>query len=75
MSDLTRCLLDKVTARRMVEGLLGLAEGREISEEELLALDLYERARLREFGCSLYCRVRTCCDAWLVYLAIRLLFN
>jgi hypothetical protein len=44
MSDLTRCLLDKVTARRMVEGLLGLAEGRELSEEELLALDLYERA-------------------------------
>jgi hypothetical protein len=44
MSDLTRCLLDKVTTRRMVEGLLGLAEGRELSEEELLALDLYERA-------------------------------
>jgi hypothetical protein len=44
MSDLTRCLLDKVTARRMTEGLLGLAEGRELSEEELLALDLYERA-------------------------------
>ncbi len=44
MSDLTRCLLDKVTTRRIVEGLLGLAEGRELSEEELLALDLYERA-------------------------------
>jgi hypothetical protein len=44
MSDLTRCLLDKVIARRVVEGLLGLAEGRELSEEELLALDLYERA-------------------------------
>jgi hypothetical protein len=44
MSDLTRCLLDKVTARRMVEGLLGLAEGRGLSEEELLALDLYDRA-------------------------------
>jgi len=28
----------------MVEGLLGLAEGRKLSEEELLALDLYEQA-------------------------------
>ena len=44
MSDLTRCLLDKVTARRAVEGLLKLALGRELSEAELFALDLYERA-------------------------------
>ncbi len=44
MSNLTRCPLDKVTARRAVEGLLKLAEGRELSEEELFTLDLYERA-------------------------------
>ncbi|MFQ5595916.1 MAG: hypothetical protein ACE5HA_17370 [Anaerolineae bacterium] len=44
MSDLMRCLLDKVTARRVMEGLLKLAEARNLTEEELFALDLYERA-------------------------------
>ena len=39
-----RCLLDKVTARRIMEGLLKLAEGREVTEAELFALDLYGRA-------------------------------
>ena len=29
MSDRTRCLLDKVTARRILEGLLTLVEARE----------------------------------------------
>ena len=43
MSDQTRCLLDKVTARRILEGLLKLAEARDLTEEELVALDLYER--------------------------------
>jgi hypothetical protein len=45
MSNLTRCLLDKVTARRILEGLLRLAEGRDVLTAELFALDLYERAR------------------------------
>lgn len=43
MSDRTHCLLDKVTARRMLEGLLKLAEARDLTEMEVLALDLYER--------------------------------
>jgi len=44
MSDRTRCLLDKVTARRILEGLLKLAEGRDLSDDELFALDLFYRA-------------------------------
>lgn len=40
MSVLTRCLLDKVVARRAVEGLLRLAEGDSLSEHELFAVDL-----------------------------------
>jgi hypothetical protein len=39
-----RCLLDKVTARRILEGLLKLVEARELTEEELFTLDLYKRA-------------------------------
>lgn len=39
-----RCLLDKVTARRILEGLLKLVEAREMTEDELFALDLYRRA-------------------------------
>jgi len=35
-----RCLLDKVVARRTVEGLLRLAEGNSLSEQELFAVDL-----------------------------------
>jgi hypothetical protein len=44
MSNSTRCLLDKVAARRVMESLLKLAEGRDLSEEELFAIDLFERA-------------------------------
>ena len=44
MSDRTRCLLDKVTARRILEGLLKLAEGRDLGGDELFALDLFYRA-------------------------------
>ncbi len=43
MSDPTRCLLDKVTARRILEGLLKLAEARDPGEDELYALDLFKR--------------------------------
>jgi hypothetical protein len=39
-----RCLLDKVTARHAVQGLLKLGEDRELAREELLALDLFLRA-------------------------------
>jgi hypothetical protein len=39
-----RCLLDKVTARFSVQGLLKLAEGRELTEEELLSIDLLARS-------------------------------
>ena len=49
MSALTRCLLDKVTARRTAEGLLKLAEGRPLTDDELLALDLYQRAPAQGF--------------------------
>jgi hypothetical protein len=52
MSDQTRFLLDKVTARRILEGLLKLAEARDLTAEEVIALDLYERAGshgLRQF--------------------------
>ena len=52
MSDQTRFLLDKVTARRILEGLLKLAEARGLTAEEVVALDLYERAGshgLRQF--------------------------
>jgi hypothetical protein len=47
MSDQTRFLLDKVTARRILEGLLKLAEARDLTVEEVVALDLYERAGSR----------------------------
>ena len=43
-----RCLLDKVTARRTVEGLLKLAEDRDLNEAELFALDLFQRARISD---------------------------
>jgi len=39
-----RCLLDKVTARLAVQGLLQLGEGQALADEELLALDLALRA-------------------------------
>lgn len=38
-----RCLLDKVTARHTVQGLLRLAENRNPSVEEMFALDLLSR--------------------------------
>ena len=47
MSVLTRCLLDKVIARRVLEGLLKLAETRELTVQELFTLDLYDRAGLQ----------------------------
>jgi hypothetical protein len=52
MPGQTRCLLDKVTARRILEGLLKLAEARDLTVDEVFALDLFERAaenRLRLF--------------------------
>jgi hypothetical protein len=52
MPDQTRCLLDKITARRILEGLLKLAEARDLTVDEVFALDLFERAtddRLRLF--------------------------
>jgi hypothetical protein len=39
-----RCLFDKVTARYTLQGLLKLAEGQDINDEELFTLDLFERA-------------------------------
>src|SRR5215831_13034700 len=44
MSDRTRLLLDKVTARHILTGLLKLAEGRDLTAEEVVALSLYEQA-------------------------------
>ena len=44
MSDRTRLLLDKVAARYILTGLLKLAEGRDLIEEEVVALSLYEQA-------------------------------
>jgi hypothetical protein len=44
MSGQMRCLLDKVTARRILEGLLKLAEARELTDDEIFALDFFERA-------------------------------
>ena len=40
-----RCLLDKVTARHITEGMLKLVEGRTVTSSELLALYFYQRAR------------------------------
>jgi hypothetical protein len=40
-----RCLLDKVTARFAVQGLLKLAEGRELTERELFTLDHFARSQ------------------------------
>ncbi len=39
------CLLDKVTARHIMEGMLKLIEGRTITSAELFALYFYQRAR------------------------------
>lgn len=39
-----RCLLDKVTARYIVQGLLKLAEGRSPTRAEISALDLFSLA-------------------------------
>jgi hypothetical protein len=44
MSDRTRRLLDKVTARHILTGLLRLAEARDLTAEEAVALSLYEQA-------------------------------
>lgn len=46
MPKILRCLLDKVTARRVLEGLLKLAEARELTEDEVFTLDLYRRAEI-----------------------------
>jgi hypothetical protein len=43
-----RCLLDKVVARYAVQGLLKLAEGRELTRDELFTLDLLARAPLHD---------------------------
>ena len=43
-----RCLLDKVTARYIIQGLLKLAEKRDVSREELAALDLFSLAHPQE---------------------------
>ncbi len=45
MSRSIQCLLDKVVARRSLEGLLKLVEGRDLTEEESWAIDLLQRAR------------------------------
>ena len=47
MSHRTRCLLDKVTARRILEDLLKLVEARDLTQEEVVALALYEGAGSR----------------------------
>ena len=39
-----RCLLDKVTARHIMEGMLKLVEGRPATSAELFALHFYQRA-------------------------------
>ncbi len=39
------CLLDKVTARHIMEGMLKLVEGRTVTSAELFALYFYQRAR------------------------------
>ncbi len=39
-----RCLFDKVTARYALQGLLKLAEGQDVNDDELFTLDLFERA-------------------------------
>ena len=43
-----RCLLDKVTARHIVQGLLKLAENRNLTREEIAALDLFSLAHPQE---------------------------
>lgn len=57
MSHSMRYLLDKVVARRSLEGLLKLAEGRDLAEEELWAVDLLQRARGQ--GIRLFVTVET----------------
>ena len=42
-----RCLLDKVTARHIMEGMLKLVEGRSTTSAELFALYFYRRASSR----------------------------
>ena len=42
-----RCLLDKVTARHIMEGMLKLIEGRGVTSTELFALYFYQRASPR----------------------------
>jgi len=39
-----RCLLDKVTARHIMEGMLAVVEERIVTSAEFSALDLYQRA-------------------------------
>ena len=52
MSDQMRLLLDKVTARHILTGFLKLAEARGLTDPEMVALELYDRAgsrALRQF--------------------------
>lgn len=44
MSDQMRLLLDKVTARHILTGFLKLAEARGLTDHEMVALELYDRA-------------------------------
>lgn len=52
-----RCLLDKVAARRILEGLLKLEEAREPTEGEFMALDFFTRAKTE--GWQLYIAPQT----------------
>ncbi|MCL4262807.1 MAG: hypothetical protein KJ069_06310 [Anaerolineae bacterium] len=45
MSGQMRCLLDKVTARRILEGLVKISARIEVLPEELFALDLFQQGR------------------------------
>jgi len=47
-----QCLLDKVTARHILQGVLKLTEGRDPTDAELLALDFFTRAHAH--GAFLY---------------------
>ncbi|RKU09972.1 hypothetical protein C6501_14260 [Candidatus Poribacteria bacterium] len=43
-----RCLLDKVTARYILEGMLKLVEEREVTSDELFALYFYRKTSFSE---------------------------
>lgn len=60
-----RCLLDKVTARYMLQGFLRLAENRNPGIEEIFARTFSQELIRKRFACLLHRQPSIFCKNWL----------